>query len=171
MGRKLIMNRDKIQPLVAYDSEWNKKFAVEKNKIVEKLPEDVVRIEHIGSTSVNGMEARPIVDIMIGLGTYSETIKRVRRALKDLNYTEAVNVLEIGERCFFTKRNDEGRIAFTALVVKVNGGLWRKKLEKKRILSNSEEARKKYIEFKRKSLEKCQGDLEKYSKAKEKYFS
>ncbi len=63
MGRKLIMNRDKIQPLVAYDSEWNKKFAVEKNKIVEKLPEDVVRIEHIGSTSVNGMEARPIVDI------------------------------------------------------------------------------------------------------------
>ena len=157
--------------LVSYNPEWNQKFIEEKKKLSKEIQEEGMRIEHIGSTSVVGMEARPIIDMMIGLTEFEKSIKKVKRTLKDNGYREMLNYLELSERCLFIKEDDSGTRIFSALVVKANGRLWRKKVEKKRLLSSSETARKNYIEFKRRSIEKCQGDLEEYFKLKEKYFS
>lgn len=46
-----------------YDSSWPKKFEENKQKIIEALGDRALSIEHIGSTSVAGIAAKPIIDI------------------------------------------------------------------------------------------------------------
>jgi GrpB-like predicted nucleotidyltransferase (UPF0157 family) len=48
-----------------YDPEWPRLYAREEERIRLLLGERVVRIEHAGSTSVPGLPAKPIVDIVL----------------------------------------------------------------------------------------------------------
>jgi GrpB-like predicted nucleotidyltransferase (UPF0157 family) len=50
--------------LTEYDPVWAKMFQAEAAKLHGLLPE--VQIEHIGSTSIKGMPAKPSIDIIIG---------------------------------------------------------------------------------------------------------
>ena len=49
----------------AYDPEWPKLYACEETRIRSVLGERVVRIEHVGSTSVPGLPAKSIIDIAL----------------------------------------------------------------------------------------------------------
>ena len=51
--------------LVEYDAEWPRLFAREEERIRRALGEDAVLLEHCGSTSVPGLAAKPIVDIVL----------------------------------------------------------------------------------------------------------
>jgi GrpB-like predicted nucleotidyltransferase (UPF0157 family) len=48
-----------------YNEQWSFMYAEEVNKIEQILGTDIVRSHHIGSTSVPGLKAKPIIDIMI----------------------------------------------------------------------------------------------------------
>jgi len=48
-----------------YDSNWPILFKREADKICSALGEKVLQIEHVGSTSVPGLCAKPIVDILL----------------------------------------------------------------------------------------------------------
>ena len=52
--------------IVDYSSDWPREFARERQAIHAALAPLAVSIEHIGSTSVPGMRAKPIIDIMVG---------------------------------------------------------------------------------------------------------
>lgn len=160
-----------LDVFVPYDLQWRQNFIEEKNKILDVFSGKGVNFEHIGSTSVKGMEARPIIDIMIGLVDFEKSIKITKAALEFNGYNEVFNFSDLGERSFFVKEDQMGKRIFTTLVIKYNKRLWRKHITEKRLLSSSEEARKKYIEFKKKAFEKCEGNWEDYYRLKEKYFS
>ncbi|MDQ1496123.1 MAG: hypothetical protein QOG69_2606, partial [Actinomycetota bacterium] len=49
--------------VVEYDGEWPELFQREVQRIRELLGDAVVSIEHVGSTSVPGLAAKPIIDI------------------------------------------------------------------------------------------------------------
>ena len=53
--------------IVSYDHTWPKLYEDEKNRILKVIGQKVVDIEHIGSTSIPGLGAKPIIDIMAGL--------------------------------------------------------------------------------------------------------
>lgn len=53
--------------IVAYDSSWSKRFEQERAKIIAALQEKALRIDHIGSTSVKDMPAKPIIDIQLSV--------------------------------------------------------------------------------------------------------
>jgi len=48
-----------------YDPAWPERFSREEAKIRTALGERALAIEHIGSTSVPGLAAKPIVDILL----------------------------------------------------------------------------------------------------------
>jgi GrpB-like predicted nucleotidyltransferase (UPF0157 family) len=54
----------KIQ-LVDYDPQWPQLFQREADRIRGLLGERVVQLEHVGSTSVPGLAAKPIIDVML----------------------------------------------------------------------------------------------------------
>ena len=49
--------------VVPPDPAWPAKFAVERETIVTALGVKAVRVDHVGSTSVPGLAAKPIIDI------------------------------------------------------------------------------------------------------------
>src|SRR5712692_4997520 len=53
--------------LVDYDPAWPRLFAREAERIRRALGEGALRIEHAGSTSVPGLAAKPIVDIVLAV--------------------------------------------------------------------------------------------------------
>jgi GrpB-like predicted nucleotidyltransferase (UPF0157 family) len=53
--------------LVAYSDEWAHSFQVWRKRLSEALGDAAVRIEHVGSTSVAGLEAKAIIDIQVSV--------------------------------------------------------------------------------------------------------
>lgn len=53
--------------VVEHDSRWSAAFSEVSTSLASVLPPEVARIEHVGSTSVHGLPAKPILDIAIGL--------------------------------------------------------------------------------------------------------
>ncbi|MBS1493556.1 MAG: GrpB family protein [Bacteroidetes bacterium] len=58
--------------IVPYNPEWKIKFEEEKKILSELLKEFNPEIEHIGSTAIEGLGAKPIVDIQIGMRKYED---------------------------------------------------------------------------------------------------
>jgi rfaE bifunctional protein nucleotidyltransferase chain/domain len=50
-----------------YDPRWPSMFEQEKQSILEAVGEYVAAVEHVGSTSVQGLGAKPIIDIMVAV--------------------------------------------------------------------------------------------------------
>jgi GrpB-like predicted nucleotidyltransferase (UPF0157 family) len=48
-----------------YDSDWSKKFEMHADLIRKSLGKAAARVDHIGSTSVPGLAAKPIIDILL----------------------------------------------------------------------------------------------------------
>ncbi|MBM7473171.1 GrpB family protein [Subtercola frigoramans] len=51
--------------LQSYDPQWPVIYAEHRQRIVDALTDVAVTIEHIGSTSVDGLAAKPIIDIVV----------------------------------------------------------------------------------------------------------
>ncbi|CAN5337981.1 hypothetical protein BH09CHL1_BH09CHL1_36510 [soil metagenome] len=51
--------------LETYDPEWPRLFEIEASKIRQALGDRALAIEHVGSTAVPGLSAKPIVDIVL----------------------------------------------------------------------------------------------------------
>jgi GrpB-like predicted nucleotidyltransferase (UPF0157 family) len=67
-----------LQPLtgkvlvVDYDPDWPRQFEGEAKKIRTALGERALLLEHVGSTSVLGLAAKPILDILLVVGDSSD---------------------------------------------------------------------------------------------------
>ena len=51
--------------LVGYDSSWPVRFQDERAKLTMALGTEAIGIEHIGSTAVPGLVAKPIIDVLV----------------------------------------------------------------------------------------------------------
>jgi GrpB-like predicted nucleotidyltransferase (UPF0157 family) len=66
--------------IAPYSPEWPKKFASEKKELLSAFLPDHVNVEHVGSTAVPGLGAKPIVDIMLG----ATSLTVIERRIEDL---------------------------------------------------------------------------------------
>jgi GrpB-like predicted nucleotidyltransferase (UPF0157 family) len=55
--------------IVPYDSNWPMRFAAEAARIHEVMSSLAQRIEHVGSTSVPGLSAKPVIDIQVSVAS------------------------------------------------------------------------------------------------------
>jgi len=58
--------------VVAYDRSWPARFAAWRERLAGLLGPAACRIEHVGSTSVPGLAAKPIVDIQVSVADLSD---------------------------------------------------------------------------------------------------
>jgi GrpB-like predicted nucleotidyltransferase (UPF0157 family) len=86
-----------------YDAEWPRLYEREEARIRSILGDRVIRIEHVGSTSVPGLPAKPIVDIVLEVPDSADEGAYVP-AMEDAGY-----VLRIREPDWFEHRLFKGR--------------------------------------------------------------
>ena len=99
LDRVLSGGRERREIVIAdYDPAWPQRFAAERERIAEALGDRALRIEHIGSTSVPGLAAKPIVDILVEVASLDAV------DLEPAGYV--LRVREAGHRMFRTPERD-----------------------------------------------------------------
>lgn len=71
--------------VVAYDPHWPENFDAIRREILTVLGELAVAVHHVGSTSVSGMSAKPIIDLDVEIRSRSD-FPAVRDLLHDAGY-------------------------------------------------------------------------------------
>jgi GrpB-like predicted nucleotidyltransferase (UPF0157 family) len=73
-GFQVTDGSERFDPIkvVAYDEEWPARFDSWRELIAKVLKHAVVRIDHVGSTSVPGLAAKPIVDVQVSVAKMSD---------------------------------------------------------------------------------------------------
>jgi len=71
--------------IVEHDPQWAQEAADEGELIARTLGVEAERVEHIGSTSVPGLAAKPIIDLVVGVDS-AEEYDRWVRLLAEIGY-------------------------------------------------------------------------------------
>jgi len=87
-GTILGPERDDPVEIVPYDTAWPSRFAAWRARIATALGDPALRIEHVGSTAVPGLAAKPVIDIQLSVADVSD----------EAAYVPAIEALGFGLR-------------------------------------------------------------------------
>lgn len=91
--------------VLEYDPRWKQDYQEERKKIAAILKENALAIYHIGSTSVSGLAAKPIIDILAAVRSLEE-VDSVADSFSAIGY-EFLGEFGIAGRRYLRKGGDE----------------------------------------------------------------
>lgn len=97
------MNKIEVVP---HDPRWREEFEKEAKHIAAALGENVAGVHHIGSTSIPGIYAKPVIDILVEVRDIAEVDKRSAE-IESRGY-EIMGEFGIAGRRYFRRDNAEG---------------------------------------------------------------
>ncbi|MGG3580891.1 GrpB family protein [Priestia megaterium] len=152
----------KLEP---YNNKWSKLFDGERELLSAQLKELIITIEHVGSTSIVGLSAKPIIDIAIGVSSL-DVIIELQEKVKALGYVE-VPVSIDGKHVF--ARYKEKKITHFLHVMIYNHNLWIDQISFRDYLRSDLDARIAYITLKEELANKYPNDVISYTNEKKKF--
>jgi len=152
----------KLEP---YNNKWSKLFDEERELLSSQLKELIIVIEHVGSTSIEGLFAKPIIDIAIGVSSL-DVIIELKEKVKALGYVE-VPVSIDGKHVF--ARYKEKKITHFLHVMIYNQNLWIDQISFRDYLRSDLDAKIEYIKIKEKLANKYPNDVISYTNEKKKF--
>lgn len=146
-------------------------FEEEKRRIEAAIGPYVEEIEHIGSTAVPGLAAKPVIDIMVGVRTLEDAPACID-GLVSIGY-EYVSEFEreLPFRRYFRKLRDGKRTHQIHLVERSNAGWWDRHVLFRNYLRSHPDALLKYEKLKRELARRFRDDRGAYTEAKTGFIS
>ncbi|MCB1646644.1 MAG: GrpB family protein [Pseudomonadales bacterium] len=92
--------------VVPHNPEWRAEYDAESHRILQALGPESITIHHIGSTSVSGIYAKPIVD-MLGIVEDLASLDTRANEMEQLGY-EVMGEFGIPGRRYFRLNDEEG---------------------------------------------------------------
>jgi GrpB-like predicted nucleotidyltransferase (UPF0157 family) len=158
------MQRSPIE-ILPYDANWPVRFAAERSLLASLFDSATTLIEHIGSTAVPGLGAKPIIDLMVGIEALSEVVDRIPR-LRAVGYEYVAEVESaFPERRFFAKPS-RGAAQFHLHAVELSTPFWERHLLFRDILRSDPETAARYLALKLQLAVRFRQDREGYGAAK-----
>jgi proline iminopeptidase len=128
--------------LIPYQASWADLFRQEAERLRSALGDRVVRIEHVGSTSIPGVDAKPILDIVVAVRDMAE-VAAFEQALKPLGYIhQAEN--DMPGRLYFVKRLPDSRSTHHLNITELGTECWFTHVAFRDYLREHPEAREEY---------------------------
>jgi GrpB-like predicted nucleotidyltransferase (UPF0157 family) len=155
----LIEPRPAIE-VVDYDPAWPRMFESEAERLRTRLGELAVRIEHVGSTSVPGLAAKPIIDIQVSVPDVHD-LQSFRGPLEALGY-EYVYDPDFVEYPFFGWPTSAQPRTFNVHVCQTGTEWEARHLRFRDRLRSDPVARDEYAALKRELARKHGNDIEGY---------
>lgn len=162
-----VLKKDHVD-IVAYNSEWPTKTRIEIKKLREVLPSSkIIDIQHVGSTAIPGMAAKPIVDIQIAAHSLDEMKIIAIPALQKLGYEYWYENPDF-ERMFFVKGMPPfgDKRTHYVHIVEPTSKHWSGKINFRDYLISHPEIASEYQQLKIKLAEQYTYDREEYTNAK-----
>jgi GrpB-like predicted nucleotidyltransferase (UPF0157 family) len=149
--------------VVPYREAWAQLFAREAERIIESCGGAAVRVEHIGSTAVPGLSAKPILDLMPGL-SHLDDGKRTVIPMRKLGY-EYRGEHGIPGRLYFEKYH-RGRRAAHVHMFEIGSPEWNRHLAFRDHLRTHPDDLRAYEGLKRELAIRHRDDRKAYTDAK-----
>jgi len=133
-----------------YDPRWPSMFEEEKNRLIKDIGQWALDIQHIGSTSVSGLGAKPVIDIMIGVRTLQEADTYCLVPVSNLGY-EYIKKYEdqMPYRRYFSKSRNENVLEHHIHLVEKGSEFWVRHLAFRDYLRVNPEVAREYEQLKR----------------------
>ena len=155
--------------VVPYDPEWPRRFERERALIARALHGSDASIEHIGSTAVPELGAKPIIDILVGVSALSVVESRIPDLeAEGYEYVPKYEA-QIPDRRYFRKPIVRPRTHHLHCVVR-DGAIWRRHLLFRDYLRAHPEAAAEYLELKQRLASRHRADRTAYTEAKSSFI-
>lgn len=149
-----------------YDPEWANKFEALRSKLWPVVKDYAYRIEHVGSTSVVGLAAKPVIDLDIVIESV-EKLPAITGALKTIGY-EHLGDLGIKGREMFKHSNPDFK--HNMYVCLDNCLSFRNHITLRDHLRSNPIDRSRYGNLKKELAEKFSEDIDSYVESKTKFI-
>jgi len=150
--------------IVNYDPNWPTLYEKEKSNILEVIGHKVLAIEHIGSTAVPGLGAKPIIDIMAGVNQKGDADECLL-PLQKIGYTDVTPEPDNSEWSYCLGKGAHS-VGYHLHLVKFPGDRWNRQLFFRDYLRSHPEVAKEYFILKKKLSKKYGIDRVGYTDAK-----
>lgn len=166
--RLSVLLREPVE-MVPYDPQWAQQYADSERFLRSVLPEDLVlAVQHIGSTSVPGLSAKPVIDVQVEVNDLERVVDEVVPPLLAAGY-EFIWRPSIGERepfyAWFLKRDGSGRRTHHIHMVKPDEASEARVLFRDHLRTNVQDA-EHYERVKHELAQRHGNDREAYTKGK-----
>ncbi len=149
--------------IAPYDASWPDLFERERASLATTIQEWIVGgIEHVGSTAVPGLAAKPVIDVMVGVESLDASRAAVPR-LAAIGYVYAPYRADVMH--WFCKPSLARRTHHVHLVP-FAGELWNERLAFRDYLRTHSDTAAEYASLKRTLADRHRDDREAYTEAK-----
>jgi GrpB-like predicted nucleotidyltransferase (UPF0157 family) len=146
--------------VVEYDSKWKDEFKKIKSYLEKELKNNIITIEHVGSTSVYGLYAKPIIDIDVVIKNY-DNFPAVKSCLESLGYYYKGD-LGIKDRQAFGYNEKLEFMTHHLYVCPQNSDELKRHIAFRDHLRTNKEDRDKYSQIKLQAAERYPTDIDSY---------
>lgn len=129
--------------LIPYTSEWALEFQKEKENLLILLKDFSINIQHVGSTSLIGCPAKPIIDIFIGV----ETLDIAKKMIPILTSNGYINKFNVQNEIYF-KKVCNGLTTHHIHIANMYGEVWNSQIIFRDYLNSHSEKLNEYIKLK-----------------------
>jgi GrpB-like predicted nucleotidyltransferase (UPF0157 family) len=151
--------------LRAYDPDWPQAFTVERERLIASLPDAFLDVQHIGSTAVPGLAAKPVIDILAGVASFA-TAEALTEQICRCGYTTSAEFnATLNERLWFMRWANGHRTHHLHVVVHGSDG-WHEHLRFREALRSRPDLAARYVALKSQLAVRHSTDREAYTNAK-----
>jgi GrpB-like predicted nucleotidyltransferase (UPF0157 family) len=154
--------------IVPYSAEWPELFELEAHRIKSVCGDIITVVEHIGSTAIPGMPAKPILDIMPGLDSHQDGLKTIA-PLQQLGY-EYFGENGIPGRFYFGLRSEQRSVVHVH-IFEIGTENWFRHLIFRDYLRSNPAVAAQYAELKRELAVRFRNDREAYTNGKSEFIN
>ena len=155
--------------VVPYNPNWKNEFQKIKNEVMSTLGDLALSVEHVGSTSVCGLSAKPIIDIDIVIQDNS-VLDEVIGKLELIGYIYEGD-LGIKDREAFRYNNKPNLMLHHLYVCPKNSLELKKHIAFRNYLKNHPDCIKEYSKIKEEAAKLYPFDIEKYIEYKAEFIN
>lgn len=156
------LNKDVVE-LVPYCKDWSKEFEKEKKRLKKILGSLALDIQHVGSTSIAGLSAKPIIDIAVAVENVS-VLSKLIDLLSKKGYDVKDSINEFGE-ILARKGTPDNRTHYIHIEV-LNSIFWNNHILFRDYLIKHPEYIKKYEDMKKEMFERYKNERKLYTASK-----
>lgn len=154
--------------IVDYNPNWVVEFEMESARLKAVLPSSMYPYEHIGSTAIAGMPAKPIIDFIVGVTNLKHALDQIS-ILEQLGYEHRING-DNESRILFVRGSPECRTHHFSFVIR-GSQQWNDSIGLRDLLRSNPDLARRYADLKQKLALLYSKDRASYTKCKEPFFA
>lgn len=156
--------------VIPYSNDWPQQFSRIRAELTGVFSGEAIQVEHIGSTAVPSLAAKPVIDVLLGADTL-DAIEARAKALGRCGYQYISKYeRELPTRRYFTKAGTSISLRTHLHAVVIGSQLWQEHIAFRDALRSDGSLRAQYQSLKIELANKFSQDKASYTAAKEPFI-